>query len=39
MFIRARDLAHVLKVLARNLDGTLSRYECVVTAKPQASGL
>jgi hypothetical protein len=39
MFVHVPDLARVLKILARNLDGTPSRYECVVTVKPQASGL
>jgi hypothetical protein len=29
----------MLKVLARNLDGTPSRHECVVTVNPQVSGL
>jgi hypothetical protein len=39
MFIHVPDLARLLKVLARNLDGTPSRHECVVTVKSQASGL
>jgi len=39
MFIRARDLVRTLRILARNLDGTPSRYECVMTVKSQASGL
>src|SRR5712691_9544166 len=33
VFIRARGLAHTLKILARNLDGTPSQYEWVVTVK------
>ena len=39
MFIHAPDLAHTLKILARNLDGTPSRYERVVTVKSQVSDL
>ncbi len=35
----APDLARTLQVLARNLDGTPLRYECVVTVKSQASDL
>jgi hypothetical protein len=38
MFIHAPDLAHMLKVLARNLDGTPSRYERIMAVKSQASG-
>ena len=37
--IQVLDLAHMLQVLARNLDGTRSRYEWAVALKPQASGL
>jgi hypothetical protein len=33
MLIHAADLANMLKVLARNLDGTPSRYERIVAVK------
>jgi hypothetical protein len=39
MFIHAPGLAHVVKILARNLDGTPLRQECVMAVKSQVSRL
>jgi hypothetical protein len=39
VFIQVLDLAHMQEFLARNLDGTRSRYEWVVEVKPQFGGL
>jgi hypothetical protein len=38
MCIYTQDLPHMLKILARNLDGTSARHEWVVIVNPQASG-